>query len=50
MPGPAGRMTPVVAFDIETVPDTDGLRKLYGLSGSISDEEVARMAFQRRRQ
>ncbi len=43
-------MTPVLAFDIETVPDTAGVRKLYGLSGAIPDTEVAEMAFQRRRQ
>ena len=43
-------MIPVLAFDIETVPDTAGLRKLYGLSDAIADTEVAEMAFQRRRQ
>jgi predicted PolB exonuclease-like 3'-5' exonuclease len=43
-------VTPVLAFDIETVPDTEGLRKLYGLAEAISDAEVAEMALQRRRQ
>jgi len=43
-------MTPILAFDIETVPDTDLVRRLYGLSPAISDVEVAQMAFQRRRQ
>ena len=43
-------MTPVLAFDIETVPDTEGLRKLYALSTAVSDAEVAEMAFQKRRQ
>jgi predicted PolB exonuclease-like 3'-5' exonuclease len=43
-------MTAVLAFDIETVPDTEGLRRLHGLSVSIPDTEVAAMAFQRRRQ
>lgn len=43
-------MMPVLAFDIETVPDVDGLRRLYGLSAKVSDVEVAEMAFQRRRQ
>lgn len=43
-------MVPVLAFDIETVPDTAGLRRLHGLSASIPDAEVAEMAFQRRRQ
>ncbi len=43
-------MVPVLAFDIETVPDTAGLRKLHGLSDTIPETEVAEMAFQRRRQ
>ncbi|MGE4057087.1 MAG: 3'-5' exonuclease, partial [Vicinamibacterales bacterium] len=43
-------MVPVLAFDIETVPDTAGLRKLHGLPATISDVEVAEMAFQKRRQ
>jgi predicted PolB exonuclease-like 3'-5' exonuclease len=43
-------MDPVLAFDIETVPDTSGLRRLHGLSDAIPEVEVAQMAFQRRRQ
>jgi predicted PolB exonuclease-like 3'-5' exonuclease len=43
-------VTPVLAFDIETVPDTTGLRRLHALSPSLPDAEVARMAFQLRRQ
>jgi predicted PolB exonuclease-like 3'-5' exonuclease len=43
-------MTPVLVFDIETVPDVAGLRSLYELGAEISDAEVAAMAFQRRRQ
>jgi len=43
-------VTPILAFDIETVPDTDGLRRLHGLGPAIPDREVADMAFQRRRQ
>lgn len=43
-------MTPVLVFDIETVPDVAGLRKLNGIAAEISDEQVAAMAFQRRRQ
>jgi predicted PolB exonuclease-like 3'-5' exonuclease len=43
-------MVPVLAFDIETVPDVEGLRRLHGLDPSISDEHVAEMAFQLRRQ
>ena len=43
-------MTPVLAFDIETVPDVEGLRRLHGLDARISDKDVAEMAFQLRRQ
>jgi predicted PolB exonuclease-like 3'-5' exonuclease len=42
-------MTPVLAFDIETVPDCAGIRKLYGLPASLADAEVAEVAFQKRR-
>jgi 3'-5' exonuclease len=43
-------MTPVLAFDIETVPDVAGLRNLHGLNAELPDGEVAEMAFQLRRQ
>lgn len=43
-------MTPVLVFDIETIPDVAGLRTLYGVAADVADEEVAAMAFQRRRQ
>lgn len=43
-------MTPSLVFDIETIPDTDGLRKLYDLPADLSDEEVANVAFHQRRQ
>ncbi|MEO8441026.1 MAG: 3'-5' exonuclease [Betaproteobacteria bacterium] len=43
-------MVPVLVFDIETVPDVAGLRKLNGIGADLSDEQVAAMAFQRRRQ
>jgi hypothetical protein len=43
-------MVPVLAFDIETVPDVEGLRRLHGLDGTIPDKGVAEMAFQLRRQ
>jgi len=43
-------MTPVLAFDIETVPDVDGLRRLHDLDAKIPDRDVAEMAFQLRRQ
>ncbi|MFN0314649.1 MAG: 3'-5' exonuclease [Burkholderiales bacterium] len=43
-------MTPVLAFDIETIPDTTGIRRLYGLGDDISEKEVADLAFYQRRQ
>jgi predicted PolB exonuclease-like 3'-5' exonuclease len=43
-------MTPVLAFDIETVPDVEGLRVLHGLDAATPDRDVAEMAFQLRRQ
>ena len=43
-------MTPILVFDIETIPDIHGLRKLQGLDNSMSDDAVAELIFQRRRQ
>jgi predicted PolB exonuclease-like 3'-5' exonuclease len=43
-------MSPVLVFDIETVPDVAGVRKLQGVSAEVSDADVAAMAFQLRRQ
>ena len=43
-------MTPILVFDIETIPDVVGLRKLYDIDSTMSDEAVAELAFQRRRQ
>lgn len=42
-------MAPVLAFDIETVPDVTGLRLLHGLDARLSDRDVAEFAFSRRR-
>ena len=42
-------MTPVLAFDIETVPDCAGIRRLHALPDALSDAEVAELAFQRKR-
>ncbi len=42
-------MTPVLAFDIETVPDCAGIRRLYDLPDTLADAEVAEVAFQKRR-
>ena len=40
---------PVLIFDIETIPDVPGLRRLHDLDPVLSDAEVAEMAFQQRR-
>jgi predicted PolB exonuclease-like 3'-5' exonuclease len=40
---------PILAFDIETVPDVDGIRRLHALPASLPDREVAEIAFQKRR-
>jgi len=43
-------MNPVLVFDIETVPDVEGLRRLHGVDAKVTDAQVAEMAFQLRRQ
>ncbi|MFJ5382245.1 3'-5' exonuclease [Cupriavidus sp. CER94] len=43
-------MTPVLVFDIETIPDVDGLRRLHDHPASMSDAEVAEHAFAARRE
>lgn len=40
----------VLAFDIETVPDTLGGRKLYELGDDLSDADVAEVMFAKRRE
>jgi len=42
-------MTPILAFDIETIPDIAGIRSLYNLPADLPDADVAELAFQRRR-
>jgi 3'-5' exonuclease len=42
-------MTPVLVFDIETVPDVAGIRTLHNLSAGLSDADVAEVAFHQRR-
>ena len=42
-------MTNVLAFDIETIPDCAGMRRLYALPADLPDLEVAEIAFQKRR-
>ena len=43
-------MTPILVFDIETIPDAAGLRKVWGLAEDVSEEAVVELATQRRRQ
>jgi len=43
-------MTPILVFDIETVPDAAGLRKLWDLGPGVSEAAVVELASQRRRQ
>ena len=43
-------MTPILVFDIETIPDVAGLRKLNDIAETMGDAAVAELAFQRRRQ
>jgi len=39
----------VLAFDIETIPDVEGIRRLHNLPADLPDREVAEIAFQIRR-
>ena len=43
-------MTPVLVFDIETIPDVAGLRAAWGFDAAMPDAEVAEQAFARRRE
>ena len=42
-------MTPILAFDIETVPDVAGLRLLHDIDEKVADRDVAEFAFRERR-
>jgi len=42
-------MTPILVFDVETVPDVAGIRRLHDLPADLPDHEVAEVAFQKRR-
>jgi 3'-5' exonuclease len=42
-------MTPILVFDIETVPDVSGYRSLEKVPADVPDVEVAEMAFHQRR-
>ncbi len=43
-------MTPVLVFDIESIPDVAGLRRLHDLGTEVPDHDVADMAMLMRRQ
>jgi predicted PolB exonuclease-like 3'-5' exonuclease len=43
-------MIPILVFDIETIPDVVGLRKVWNLSDEVSDQGVVDLVAQRRRQ
>lgn len=43
-------MSSVLCFDIETVPDVSGLRRLWSLDADLDDQAVAQLAFTRRRE
>ena len=42
-------MTPILVFDIETIPDAAAIRLLNELPENLSDAEVVEFAFQQRR-
>lgn len=43
-------MPTTLVFDIETIPDADGLRTLYGLDSEVSAQDVVNLALHQRRQ
>ncbi|HUP96371.1 MAG TPA: 3'-5' exonuclease [Usitatibacter sp.] len=43
-------MTPILVFDIETIPDLDGLRRIWSLGPEVSEQGVVDLVSQRRRQ
>ena len=43
-------MIPILVFDIETIPDVEGLRKLWELAPGVSEDAVVDLVQQRRRQ
>ncbi|MDE1184154.1 3'-5' exonuclease [Paraburkholderia sp.] len=43
-------MTPILVFDIETIPDVAGIRRLEELPDDLDDDEVAEYAFSARRE
>ena len=43
-------MTPILVFDIETIPDVEGLRRVWSLGPEVSEQGVVDLVSQRRRQ
>jgi predicted PolB exonuclease-like 3'-5' exonuclease len=43
-------MTPILVFDIETIPDAEGVRRVMSFGPELSDASVVEFALQRRRQ
>lgn len=43
-------MTPTLVFDLETIPDVEGLRRLNGWGSEVPDTEVAQRAFAARKE
>ena len=43
-------MDPTLVFDIESIPDVDGIRRLHDLPASLSDDEVGLWALAQQRQ
>jgi len=43
-------VTPILVFDVETVPDADGIRRVLSFGPELSDSSVVEFAMQRRRQ
>ena len=43
-------MAPILVFDIETIPDAEGLRRVWDLAPEVSEDAVVELASQRRRQ
>jgi len=43
-------LIPILVFDIETIPDIQGIRSLYTLDKNLSDDDVVNVALYKRRQ
>ena len=43
-------LVPILVFDIETIPDIEGIRSLYVLDKNLSDDDVVNVASYKRRQ